>query len=180
MVRGMFSPIEPFDSYGALLQRLLPPIAHALIAGADGSLLWASDASAQAALQSTRSMLIPLAALAPAGVDGLAGPDGPDSDTSCYGFCVRGAQQGPLAFVLVAVRNEQGSPMNLETLHAHIRPAIECLQIELSARTVPARDAAAAHAENARAGRAVRNRQWRPRHRPSVESRRLADLLHQD
>jgi hypothetical protein len=132
----MFSPIEPFDSYGALLQRLLPPIAHALIAGPDGSVLWASDASAEPALRSTREKLISFAALSPAGVDGLAGEGGPDRDSSRYGFCVRGAHQESLAFILVAVRNEQGSSMDLATIHAHIKPAIECLQIELSAPTL--------------------------------------------
>jgi diguanylate cyclase (GGDEF)-like protein len=131
----MSSPIEPFDSYGALLQRLLPPIVHALIVGADGTALWASDPSAEAALQSTRAMLIPLASLPPAGADGLAGEARTEPGTPSYGFCVRSAPQGPLAFVLVAVRNEQGSSMDLATVHAHIKPAIECLQIELSART---------------------------------------------
>lgn len=132
----MSASIEPFDSYGSLLQRLLPSIAHALIAGPDGSVLWWSDAMAEAALQSTRAMLLQCAALPPAGVDGLAGDGGPNEETGRYGFCVRAALGGSLAFVLVAVRNEKGSSMDLATVHAHIKPALDCLQIELSARSL--------------------------------------------
>jgi diguanylate cyclase (GGDEF)-like protein len=132
----MSAPIEPFESYGALLQRLLPPISHALIARANGSVLWASDQQAESALQSTRIVLAGCAALPPSAIDGMTGEAGSDGATANFGFCVRGAHGEPLAFVLIAVRNEQGSALDLAAIHAQIKPALDCLQSELSARTL--------------------------------------------
>ena len=132
----MSAPIEPFDSYGALLQRLLPSIARAQIARANGSTLWASEPSAESALQSTYALLVGCAALPPTGVDGLAGEVLADGESGQFGFCVRGAHGEPLAFVLIAVRRDQGSAMDLATIHAQIKPALDCLQSELAARTL--------------------------------------------
>ena len=132
----MSAPIEPFDSYGALLQRLLPCIAHALIARADGAMLWVSDNQAETTLNSTRAMLGGCAALPPAGIDGLEGEGNADGTMGRYGFCVRGAHGEPLAYVLIAVRNDHGLATDFHAIHAQIKPALDCLQSELSARTL--------------------------------------------
>ena len=132
----MSAPIEPVDPYGALLQRLLPSITQAVIARPNGLVLWASDPMAESALHATRAMLAGCAALPPSGLDGVAGEALPDGEIGQFGFCVRGAHGEPLAFVLVAVRCDKGSDMDLATIHAQIKPALDCLQSELSARTL--------------------------------------------
>jgi diguanylate cyclase (GGDEF)-like protein len=133
----MSAPIEPFDSYGALLQRLLPSISQALIARANGLVLWASDPMAESALHTARAMLAGCAALPPTGVDGMAGDAVPDGATAHVGFCIRGAHGEPTALVLLAVRRDKGSAMDLATIHTQIKPALDCLQGELSAGTLP-------------------------------------------
>ena len=132
----MSAPIEPFDSYGALLQRLMPCVAQAVIARANGLVLWASDPMAESALHATRAMLAAAAALPPIGVDGVAGEVVPGGETGQVGFCVRGAHGEPAALVLLAVRRDQGGALDLATIHAQIKPALDCLQSELSARTL--------------------------------------------
>ena len=87
----MSAPIEFFDSYASLLQRLLPCIAHALIARANGALRWVSDNQAEKTVNSTRAMRGGCAALPPAGIDGLEGEGSADSAMGRYSFCVCGA-----------------------------------------------------------------------------------------
>jgi diguanylate cyclase (GGDEF)-like protein len=131
----MSAPIGIFQAYGALLQRLLPQLSHALIAGADGVVLWASDPAAASALQSTREMLARCASNRytsdrSAEIDGLADPDGASER---WGFRVRGALGAPLAYVLVAADSAERHA-DLAAVHERIKPALDCLQSELSVR----------------------------------------------
>ncbi|MFI4890215.1 MAG: EAL domain-containing protein [Steroidobacterales bacterium] len=125
----MSAPIETFRSYGALLQRLLPQFSHALITATDGAVHWASDPEAPAALHSMHEILTRCATDRPADIDGLADPEG---RLRRFGFRVRDALGGPLALVLIAAESHAGQPLDLATVHAHIKPALDCLQSELS------------------------------------------------
>ena len=127
----MTAPVGTFPSYGALLQRLLPQLSHALIAGADGAILWASDPQAAARLDSTRAGLVACTGGAVAGVDGSADAGGR------FGLRVRGADGAPLAFVLVCIDAIGERMHDLAAIHALLRPALDCLQNELAARTLP-------------------------------------------
>ena len=129
----MSAPIETFRSYGALLQRLLPQFSHALIAGANGTVLWISDPEAARVLDQTRSQLVRRSHDTPAGPDSVADPD---DKAARFGFRVSGAHGDPLAYVLVAVDHGTDRRLDLATVQALLRPALDCMQNELSARTL--------------------------------------------
>lgn len=130
----MSAPLETFRSYGALLQRLVPQLSHALITSPNGSVLWVSDAEAVALLESTRATLERSATPRTGDIDGIADMEGSGSR---FGFHVRSADGGTLACVLLSADSVQHRPLDLATVHAQIRPALDCLQSELSARTRP-------------------------------------------
>ena len=129
----MPAPIETFRSYGALLQRLFPQLSHALIAGANGTVLWVSDPQAARSLDGTRSLLVRSGTDRPDDIDGLADTD---AVAARFGFRVRATHGDPLAFVLVAVDHGTDRRLDLAAVHALLRPALDCMQNELSARTL--------------------------------------------
>jgi hypothetical protein len=91
----MPAPIETFRSYGALLQRLFPQLSHALIAGANGTVLWVSDPQAARSLDGTRSLLVRSGTDRPDDIDGLADTD---AVAARFGFRVRATHGDPLAY----------------------------------------------------------------------------------
>jgi Amt family ammonium transporter len=129
----MPAPIETFRSYGALLQRLFPQLSHALIAGANGTVLWVSDPQAARALDGTRSRLVRNGTDRRDDIDGLADPD---DVAARFGFRVRTTHGELLAFVLVAVDHGTDRRLDLAAVHGLLRPALDCMQGELSARTL--------------------------------------------
>jgi hypothetical protein len=123
----MLVPVQTFRSYGVLLQRLLPQITQALIAGADGTTLWASDPAAETALQSTR-MLIQCGTENPADPQCLAIPTAAMDSASAPRWRPAGLRPARLWLALSLASWISG------VVHARMKPALDCLQSELSAR----------------------------------------------
>ena len=129
----MPAPLETFRTYGALVQRLFPQLSHALIAGANGTVLWISDPEAANLLDSTRAMLARAGAARPAGIDGLTDHD---ATLARFGFQVRGVHGEPLAGVVVAMHQGTDRRIDLAAAQALLQPALDCMQSELSVRTL--------------------------------------------
>jgi diguanylate cyclase (GGDEF)-like protein len=128
----MAASLETWQSYGALLERLFPRIQHSVIAGGDGANLWASAPEAAAQLQQTMAILASSGTNRHSEIDGLL--DLHSAPTAHYGFRVRGALGEVLGFVLIATKPDSAGPAELGMVHAQIKPALDCLQSELSAR----------------------------------------------
>ena len=128
----MAASLETWQSYGALLERLFPRIQHSLLAGGDGANLWASAPEAAAQLQQTMAILASSGTNRQSEIDGLL--DLHSAPTAHYGFRIRGALGEVLGFVLIATKPDAAGPAELNTVHAQIKPALDCLQSELSAR----------------------------------------------
>ncbi|MGO8831028.1 MAG: EAL domain-containing protein [Steroidobacteraceae bacterium] len=121
---------DTWTSYAQLLQRLCPRITQVVFAGADAEPLWSSDPGSAGSLQAT---LTSLATFAPGGhgdIDGVAIFEA----QACYGFRIRGGLDEILGFVAAATAAGAGPDQSLCALHALIKPALDCLQNELSAR----------------------------------------------
>ena len=64
--------VQPtWQPYGALIDRLMPNVEHAMISSADGEVLWASDADAASMLRSTVGILASSTSSRPGDIDGL-------------------------------------------------------------------------------------------------------------
>ncbi len=130
MLTRMPSTVDTWTSYAQLLRRLCPRITQVVFAGADAEPLWSSDPGSAGSLQAT---LTSLATFAPGGhsdIDGVAVFEA----QACYGFRIRGGLDEILGFVAAATAAGAGPDQSLCALHALIKPALDCLQNELSAR----------------------------------------------
>ena len=78
----MSAGILTWQSYGALLARLLPNLQRTLFAGADGSILWCSDPASVGALQPT------LAILVHTGTNRHTDPDKPGRGAAILAECI--------------------------------------------------------------------------------------------
>jgi diguanylate cyclase (GGDEF)-like protein len=128
----MAASVETWQSYGALLARLFPKLQHSVLAGGDGAVLWASDAQAAAQLLQTMQIVASSGTNRQSEIDGLL--DLHCAPAAHYGFRVRGALGEVLGFVLLATQPDASGPSELAAVHALIKPALDCLQSELSAR----------------------------------------------
>jgi len=127
----MTASVDTWKSYAQLLARLGPSINRIVFADSDAKPLWSSDASSAALLQATLSSLSCRNAGGHGDIDGVADERGTDA---CYGFRIRGGLDEVLGLLAVATPVHPGSPQNLRAFHALIKPALDCLQSELSAR----------------------------------------------
>jgi len=122
---------ETWNSYAQLLTRLIPKVSHILFASPDGSVWWSSDARNASRVQYALALLQNPAAPRNE-VDGLVETE--DSAESRFGFRVRGALGELLGLIVIALPMPDAR-LDLREVHALIKPALDCLQSELSART---------------------------------------------
>jgi diguanylate cyclase (GGDEF)-like protein len=135
----MSASIETWKSYAQLLARLSPGVSHILFANADGVSCWSSDPSDASRARHALALLMGSHTIRPSEIDGLAAAE--DGAESHYGFRIRGALGELLGHVVVALPQPEAR-LDLSTVHGLIKPALDCLQSELSARAAHA----AAHA----------------------------------
>jgi diguanylate cyclase (GGDEF)-like protein len=129
----MSASVETWKSYAQLLMRLSPRISHILFASADGTCWWSSDPSSASRVQYAVSLLVNSQGGVRRGeVDGLQ--ETADSAESRYGFRIRGALGEVLGLVVIALPKPE-SALAVSAVHASIKPALDCLQSELSARS---------------------------------------------
>jgi hypothetical protein len=122
---------ETWNSYAQLLTRLMPKVSHILFARPDGSVCWSSDPRNASRVQYALSLLQNPGASRHE-VDGLVETE--DSAESRFGFRIRGALGELLGFIVIALPMPDAR-LDLRDVHALIKPALDCLQGELSART---------------------------------------------
>ena len=127
----MTASVETWNSYAQLLARLSPRISHILFASADGTSWWSSDPTSASRVQYALSLLRNSHAARHCEVDGLIETE--DSAESRYGFRIRGALGEVLGLVVIALPQPEAR-LDLAAVHALIKPALDCLQSELSAR----------------------------------------------
>ena len=127
----MTASVGVWESYARLLTRLCPTISHIVFSGADAQPLWSSGPNAPALLRPTLESLSIVTAGGHSDADGVAMDCASDA---CYGFRIRGALDEVLGFVAVAIPAYAGAPQGVDALHLLIKPALDCLQSELSAR----------------------------------------------
>jgi diguanylate cyclase (GGDEF)-like protein len=134
--------VETWKSYAQLLARLAPKISHILFASADGSCWWSSDPSSSSRVQYALSLLQGAPATRHREIDGLV--ETQDSAESRFGFRIRGALGEVLGLVVIALPAPEAR-LDLKSVHSLIKPVLDCLQRELSARTA---ERAPAHRES--------------------------------
>ncbi len=127
----MTASAETWKSYAQLLARLSPRITHILFAGADGTCRWSSDPATSSRVQYALSLLLRPRAGRHNEIDGLMETE--DRAESRYGFRIRGALGELLGLVVIALPQPEAH-LDLAAVHALIKPALDCLQSELSAR----------------------------------------------
>src|SRR5580698_9206969 len=127
----MTASVETWKSYAQLLARLSPRVSHILFASADGTSWWTSDPSSVSRVQYALSLLLRSHTLRHSEVDGLMETE--DSAESRYGFRIRGTLGEVLGLVVIALPQPEAR-QDLGVVHALIKPALDCLQSELSAR----------------------------------------------
>jgi diguanylate cyclase (GGDEF)-like protein len=131
ILRAMTASAETWKSYAQLLARLSPRISHILFASAEGAPCWSSDPAGAARVEHALSLLMNSHAARHSEIDGLA--ETVDSTESRYGFRIRGALGELLGLVVIALPQPEAR-LDLAAVHASIKPALDCLQSELSAR----------------------------------------------
>jgi diguanylate cyclase (GGDEF)-like protein len=122
---------ETWKSYAQLLTRLNPRISHIEFASADGSSWWSSDSASASRVQYALTLLQNPQPARRSGIDGLV--ETQDSSESRFGFRVRGALGEVLGLVVIALPAPDAR-LELAAVHSLIKPALDCLQSELSAR----------------------------------------------
>ncbi len=127
----MIPSAETWTSYAQLLSRLSPRISHILFASADGVSWWSSDPSSASRVQYALALLQAPQPVRHSDVDGLV--ETVDNSESRFGFRIRGALGEVLGLVVIALP-EPEARLELSAVHAQIKPALDCLQSELSAR----------------------------------------------
>jgi diguanylate cyclase (GGDEF)-like protein len=129
--RGVRASAETWKSYAQLLARLCPRISHILFASADGTSWWSSDPDGASRVQYALSLLLHSTTTRHSDIDGLAETE--DSSESRFGFRIRGALGEVLGLVVIALPRPEAH-LDLSAVHALVKPALDCLQSELSAR----------------------------------------------
>ncbi len=127
----MIPSAETWTSYAQLLSRLSPRISHIQFASADGACWWSSDPANASRVQYALALLQSSQPARHSDVDGLV--ETVDSSESRFGFRIRGALGEVLGLVVIALP-EPEARLELSAVHATIKPALDCLQSELSAR----------------------------------------------
>jgi diguanylate cyclase (GGDEF)-like protein len=127
----MTASVETWKSYAQLLARLSPRVSHILFASADGTSWWSSDPTSASRVQYALSLLLSSHTARLSEVDGLMETE--DNAESRYGFRIRGALGEVLGLVVIALPQPEAR-LDLSAVHALIKPALDCLQSELSAR----------------------------------------------
>jgi diguanylate cyclase (GGDEF)-like protein len=127
----MTASAETWKSYAQLLARLTPRISHILFASAQGSLWWSSDPQGASRVQYALALLQNSQATRRE-IDGVM--ETQDSSESRYGFRIRGPLGELLGLVVIALPQPEAR-LVLSEVHALIKPALDCLQSELSARS---------------------------------------------
>jgi diguanylate cyclase (GGDEF)-like protein len=127
----MTASVETWKSYAQLLARLSPRISHTLFASADGTSWWSSDPDGASRVQYAVSLLLRSRTNRRGEIDGVI--ETQDRTESRYGFRIRGALGEVLGLVVVALPQPEAR-LDLAAVHALIKPALDCLQSELSAR----------------------------------------------
>jgi diguanylate cyclase (GGDEF)-like protein len=122
---------ETWKSYAQLLARLCPRISHILFASADGTSWWSSNSDGTSRVQYALSLLLRSNTTRHSDIDGLV--ETQDSTESRFGFRIRGALGEVLGLVVIALPRPE-TRLDLGAVHALIKPALDCLQSELSAR----------------------------------------------
>jgi diguanylate cyclase (GGDEF)-like protein len=122
---------ETWKAYAQLLERLSPRITHVQFASADGTSWWSSDPEGACRVQYALSLLLRPHTTRHREVDGVV--ETQDSTESRFGFRIRGALGEVLGLVVIALPNPEAR-LDLGEVHASIKPALDCLQSELSAR----------------------------------------------
>jgi diguanylate cyclase (GGDEF)-like protein len=127
----MTASAETWKSYAQLLVRLSPGISHILFASADGTCRWSSDPENSSRVQFALSLLLSSHTARHSEIDGLVETE--DRAESRYGFRIRGALGEVLGLIVIALPLPEAH-LDLKAVHALIKPALDCLQSELSAR----------------------------------------------
>jgi diguanylate cyclase (GGDEF)-like protein len=127
----MTASVETWKSYAQLLTRLSPRITHILFASADGTSWWSSDPASASRVQYALSLLLRSHTTRHSDIDGLV--ETQDSSESRFGFRIRGSLGEVLGLVVIALPLPEAR-LDLGAVHASIKPALDCLQSELSAR----------------------------------------------
>jgi diguanylate cyclase (GGDEF)-like protein len=122
---------ETWKSYAQLLARLSPKISHIEFASADGTSWWSSDTSNASRVQYALALLQSSPPVRRSDIDGLV--ETQDLSESRFGFRVRGALGEVLGLVVIALPSPEAR-LELAAVHSLIKPALDCLQSELSAR----------------------------------------------
>jgi hypothetical protein len=131
ILRLVTASAETWKSYAQLLLRLSPSISHILFASPDGTCWWSSDPDGASRVQYALSLLLKSHATRHRDIDGLI--ETTDRAESRYGFRVRGGLGEVLGIVIIALP-EPEARHSLAAVHSAIKPALDCLQSELSAR----------------------------------------------
>jgi diguanylate cyclase (GGDEF)-like protein len=131
----MTASVETWKSYAQLLARLSPGISHIQFASADGASWWSSDPPSASRVQYALSLLLGSHTTRQGEIDGLVETE--DGAESRYGFRIRGALGEVLGLVVIALPQSEAR-CDLAAVHASIKPALDCLQSELSARAAAA------------------------------------------
>jgi diguanylate cyclase (GGDEF)-like protein len=131
MLGAMTPSVETWKSYAHLLARLSPRISHIQFASADGASWWSSDPASASRMQYALALLQSSHPVRRSDIDGLVETE--DSSESRFGFRIRGALGEVLGLVVIALPNPEGR-LELAAVHSTIKPALDCLQSELSAR----------------------------------------------
>src|SRR5277367_3121764 len=127
----MTASLETWKSYAQLLTRLSPRISYILFASADGSTWWASDPSSASRVQYALSLLQASHTKRHSEIDGVR--ETQDGSETRFGFRIRGSLGELLGLVIVALPQPEAR-LELSAVHSLIKPALDCLQSELSAR----------------------------------------------
>jgi diguanylate cyclase (GGDEF)-like protein len=131
MLGAMTPSVETWKSYAQLLARLSPRISHIQFASADGASWWSSDPSSASRVQYALALLQTSHPVRRSDIDGLV--ETQDSAESRFGFRIRGALGEVLGLVVIALPDPEAR-LELAAVHTTIKPALDCLQSELSAR----------------------------------------------
>ena len=123
---------DTWKSYAQLLARLSPKISHIEFASAEGASWWSSDPESASRVQYALALLQHSPAVRRSDIDGLVETE--DSSETRFGFRIRGALGEVLGLVVIALPNPEAR-LGLALVYETIKPALDCLQGELSARS---------------------------------------------
>jgi diguanylate cyclase (GGDEF)-like protein len=130
MLGAMTPSADSWKSYAQLLARLSPRISHIQFAGADGTSWWSSEPSSAPRVKYALELLQRSPPVRRGDIDGLVETE--DGSESRFGFRIRGVLGEVLGLVVIALPMPEAR-LELAAVHSIIKPALDCLQSELSA-----------------------------------------------